>query len=460
MLIRQAAQSPMYRPDADPHPLPAFYAGFAPPAPLTQSLTGTARANVVVIGAGFTGLSTALHLAERGISTCVLEAKTIGWGASSRNFGQVVPYFKHDQDHVRRHFGNERGERLIAAAGAGPDLVFSLIERHAMACGAERKGLIFAAHSRAGRRALEQRTEFWRARGAPVEMVEGKAAEALIGSRYYEACSLDRRGGTINPLGYVRGLAAAAIKAGARICTDTPAIAVEKRGSLWRIATPSGEVTADAVVLASNAYTSERLWPALRQSIIPMRAYQFVSRPLSENLRRTVLPQGQPLTDTRHLFSGARLHPHGRLQASGDGPAFRIGGEADFRKVNRRMGETFPQLGTLDWEFRWAGWVAVTYDQYPHLHELASGLWAGLGYSGRGIALATMMGREIAAHITRSDAQTTALPVTPLRPRLLTRFARPLVGSLLAYYRLADARHDRHLIAINRTRRKFDHSGR
>jgi glycine/D-amino acid oxidase-like deaminating enzyme len=397
---------------------------------------------VAVIGAGFTGISTALHLAQHGIDTIVLEAKAIGWGASSRNFGQVVPYFKHDQDHVVRHYGIERGERMIAAVAAGPDLVFSLIERHAIACNPDRKGLIFAAHSAAARIGLERRAEFWRSRGAPVEMFEHDAAASLIGSQYYEACSLDRRGGTINPLAYVRGLAAAAIKAGARIFTETPASSLERVGSGWRILTPAGEIAADTVVLASNAYTQAHLWPGLRESIIPMRAYQFVSRPLGENLRRSVLPQGQPLTDTRHLFSGVRLHPDGRLQASVDGPAFRVGGSGNLDKTSRRIAETFPQLGALQWEFAWAGWVAMTYDQYPHLHQLGPGLWAGLGYSGRGIALATMMGSEIAARIAGRDEATLALPTVPLRPRAITRLARPLVGALLAFYRYSDARSD------------------
>jgi glycine/D-amino acid oxidase-like deaminating enzyme len=126
------------------------------------------------------------------------------------------------------------------------------------------------------------------------------------------------------------------------------------------------------------------------------------------------------------------------LQASADGPAFDSTGEPAVSKLTRRLATLFPQLGTLDWEYRWAGWVAMTYDRYPHLHALAPGLWAGLGYSGRGIGLATLMGREIAARIAGTAEQDLALPVTPLKPRRATRFAKPLVGSLLAYHRIRD----------------------
>jgi len=428
-----------YSPTEDTCPISGLYAATAPPAPPTQSLEDTRRVAVAIVGAGFTGLSTALHLAERGIAPLVIEAKEIGWGASSRNFGQVVPYFKHDQDHVLRHFGSELGERLIAAASNAPDLVFSLIERHKISCNPVRKGLIFAAHSPAARAALEQRTKFWQRRGAPVEMLDGRNAEALIGSPFYPACSLDRRGGTINPLAYVRGLASAAIKAGGTIVTQTRVLGLDRAGKQWRLRTPRGEVVADAVVLATNAYTEDRLWPGLRESVIPMRAYQLASRPLSENLRRSVLPQGQPLTDTRPLFSGVRLHDDGRLQASADGPAFDHEGAAAAAKLSRRLQLIFPQLGSLEWEFRWAGWVAMTYDRYPHLHALAPGLWAGLGYSGRGIGLATLMGRDIAARIAGAADEDLAFPMTPLIPRRITRIAKPLVSSLMAYYRLRDA---------------------
>ncbi|HYC14963.1 MAG TPA: FAD-binding oxidoreductase, partial [Stellaceae bacterium] len=344
----------MSSPSEDPAEPSPLYRALAPPEPDCTLLEGAATADVVVVGAGFTGISTALHLAERGIHATVLEAKRIGWGASGRNFGQVVPYFKHDQADVLRHFGPERGERLIAAAGSAPDLVFSMIERHRIECAADRKGLIFAAHSPAGQRSLEARTQFWRERGAPVEMHSGAEAERFIGSPHYAALSLDRRGGTINPMAYVRGLASAAIARGATIHAESPVLRLERDGARWRLTLPRGEVVAGSVVLATNAYTDRGLWPGLRESIIPMRSYQNLTRPLGENLRRTILPQGQPLTDTRVLFSGVRMHPDGRLQASADGPAFSAAGKPSLAKLERRLREIFPQLGPFEWEQHWS----------------------------------------------------------------------------------------------------------
>ena len=432
----------MVQPIEDPSPVSPFYRSYAPPAPPTEPLAGEGKTEVAVIGAGFTGISTALHLAEAGVAVTVIEAKEIGAGASSRNFGQIVPYLKHDQDAVLAHFGPEPGERLIAATGEGPGFVFRLIERHGIACSAVRKGLIFAAHAPAGEAALRRRTEFWQKRDQPVEMYGVRETAALIGSDFYAAASLDRRGGTINPLAYVRGLTAAAIAAGAVVHSESRVWLIERAGKAWRVMTDGGTLLADSVVIATNAYTG-KLWPGLDDSIIPMRSYQFASKPLGPNVRKTILPQGQPMIDTRRLFSGVRLHPDGRLQASCDGPAFTIEGRPNIVKLARRMARLFPQLGPIEWEHRWSGWVAMTYDQYPHLHELAPGLWAGLGYSGRGIALATMMGRDIARRITGTGTADLVFPVTPLEPRRLTRLARPLVGSLMAWYRMRDALDDR-----------------
>ncbi len=161
-----------------------------------------------------------MHLAEAGVDVAVLEANEIGWGASGRAFGQVVPYLKLGHTAILRHYGAERGQRMIDAVAAGPDLVFELINRHGIECWPVRTGLIFAAHSAAGRRDLEHRTAYWQNRGAPVEMLHGTRCAEAIGSPLYQAASLDRRGGNINPFAYARGLAHAAVAAGAVIHTQ------------------------------------------------------------------------------------------------------------------------------------------------------------------------------------------------------------------------------------------------
>jgi glycine/D-amino acid oxidase-like deaminating enzyme len=451
----------MYEPSSDQAAPPAIYARHAPAAPASLPLAEAGRisgrripanhisgnhvsgnhVSAAVIGGGFTGLSAALHLAEAGVDVAVLEAKQIGWGASGRAFGQVVPYLKQDHPAILRHYGAERGQRVVDAVADGPSLVFDLIERHRIDCWPVHTGLIFAAHSPAGQRALAKRTAYWQQRGAPVELLEGRACAELIGSHRYPTASLDRRGGHINPLAYARGLAHAAMAAGATLHTETPVRALHRDGAHWVLDTAQGRLSADTVVMATNAYTGALL-PRLRGSIIPMRGHGFVTEPLSDNVRGSILPARQSLTDTRHLFSAVRLLPDGRLHVSTYGPAFGPEHAPDWRLADARVRRLFPQVGAPRWSEAWSGWVAMTPEHFPRLHELAPGLFAGLAYNGRGIAAATMMGRDLATLVRGGGEAVTVFPLTPLRPLPWHRAAPVLVRALVQAYRVQDMYHE------------------
>jgi len=421
----------------DPTPVPATYAGSAPPALRAPPLAERIRADVVIVGGGYTGLSTALHLAEAGVGAVVLEAREVGWGGSGRAFGQVVPYAKHGHDHVLATFGPERGERLIDALAGGPDLVFALIAKHAIACDAAKQGLLFAAHTPKAAAALEAQARFWQARGAPVALETDAAAELLTGSRYYPAVLHEPRGGTLNPLAYARGLARAALAVGARLFEDSRAVAIARADARWTVTTERGAVEAEHVVLATDAYTDD-LWPGLRRSIIPLRGYSLTSALLTDNLRRTVLPGGQSLTDTRRLYSGIRVRADGRLQVSVDGPPFDMRAAPPVAKAAQRIRQVYPQLGALAWEGWSAGWVGMTADQYPHMHALAQGVIAAVGLNGRGIAFGTLLGREAARRVLGRPEHELILPLTRLQPLAVKPVAPLAVGALLALYRALD----------------------
>ena len=393
------------------------------------------RAEVAVIGGGYTGCSAALYLAERGVDTVLLEALEPGFGASGRNGGQVIPSFKFDPDEVADRYGPILAETLLETVGGSADLVFSLIEKHRIDCGARRTGWIQAASSASELATAARRVSLWRRRGASVEELDAGAIAGLTGTLRYGGGWIDRRAGNIQPLSYCLGLARAANGAGARLYQSSQVFSMDPHGSGWRLTTPGGHVLAERVIIATNAYT-DALWPGLRQSVIPLHSVQVATEPLAEPLRRQILPGGQSVATMGRIVTYFRLDRDGRLVIGTRGPSRDHLRERDTRSLKAAARSLFPQLRSVAFEFEWTGRVAMTADHLPHLHELAQGVYAGLGYNGRGIAMATVMGRALAQRaVDSSDAH---YPVTPLKPMRFHTFHRPVVQGLVAYYRLRD----------------------
>src|SRR5215469_15702981 len=292
--------------------LQSLWSVTAPPGPVCSPLTGALRAQAAVIGAGYTGLSAALHLAAAGREVVVLEATDIGERASGLNGGQVIPGVKQDPDALERLLGPYAGGRLVATAGAGPDLVFELIARHGIECEAKRAGWIQPATSEAALAQLARRVEQWLRRGAPVSLLSRGEVLQLTGSALYCGGLLDRRGGTVQPLAYVRGLAQALIRAGGHVYTHTPALRLGRLTRAWNIETPQGSVIAPVVIIATDAYTGE-LNEELRRTVVPVPSFQVATAPIPAELRSTILPEGQAASDTWHLLRYFRLDGTGRL---------------------------------------------------------------------------------------------------------------------------------------------------
>jgi len=423
----------------EPFPLaPSLWAATATPAPPAPPLEESTSADVCIVGGGFAGLSTALHLAERGIRALVLEAREPGWGASGRNGGQVIPGLKYDPDEIVAMFGAERGQRLIEFAGGTADIVFQLIEKHRMDVPRTRNGWIQGAHTAAAVELVRSRAEQWSRLGAPVQFLDKPAADRLLGTDKYLGGWLDRRGGAIQPLSYARGLAKAALDAGARIHGETPATRLVRAGARWSVQTGRGAtVTADRVVICTNGYTGE-LWPKLRQTAIAVNSYQVATEPLGDNLQRSVLPEGHVLSDTRQLLLYFRRDHQGRLIMGGRGPFREPKGEGDWAHLVRVIQKMFPQLAGVPIAFRWCGRIAVTRDHLPHLHEPAPGLLIDMGCQGRGIGLQTAVGKAMAEYIATSNAAALPLPFTPIEPIPFHALQRLYVGALVAWYRLTD----------------------
>ncbi|HMK79814.1 MAG TPA: FAD-binding oxidoreductase [Xanthobacteraceae bacterium] len=413
---------------------PALYGAAGVEAPVGGAARWSDRLDVAIVGGGVTGLWTAYHLALQGARVGVLEARGIGSGASGRAFGQLVPFLKHDPRKVIADYGAERGERLAHAVAAAPTEISGFLEKYQITCAATRSGLLCGALNEAGRRSLEETA----AAEPGARMLYGADAAEIIGSDYYQAVYLDPRGFHLDPLAYTRGLARVASAHGALLYPDTRVEKIARAGSQWEIGCGARRLVADKVVIATNAY-SGRLWPSLARSMVPFLIRGAVTEPLPAEAFARILPQGQPLTDTRRLYSGVRKFG-GRLHISIPGASFRPGAPDAQESVRKRLAELYPWLRTPRVVESWSGWIALTTDQYPRLLKLADGVFAGIGCNGRGLALASILGRDLAALARGGDESATTFPLTRPRPFPLHDAAAAVVAATVATKRWLDRR--------------------
>lgn len=394
---------------------PSLYVDTAIPAPPTPPLEGLAEADVCIVGAGITGLSTALRLAESGTRVVVIDAREPGWGASGRNGGQVNPGLKYDPDQVERDFGPEMGGRMLNLAYGAPDALFDLVRRHQISCEARREGTLRAAIGAKAAAEAERSAEQGLRRGWPVSFADAGETAALTGTRRYTAAMLDARGGDLQPLSYSRGLARAAMDQGARIHGGTPAIKLTRHEGAWKVQTPRGEVRAQHVVLATNGYT-DNLWPELRRSIVPVFSSIAASAPLTEDAARAIMPRRSAVYELGRITVYYRMDRQNRLVIGGRGPQAPINDTTPIRWITQYAAKLWPQLRDVAWTHGWNGQIAVTPDHYPHLHEPAPGLIAALGYNGRGVAMATAMGGQVARRLLGAMPEQLDMPMTSIRP--------------------------------------------
>ncbi len=395
--------------------------------------------DLVIVGAGFQGLSTALAAARNGLVVRVVEARDIGEGASGLNGGQVIPGLKYDPEWLIARFGEEKGERLIDFASRTADAVFDLIEGEGLDVEYLRNGWIQAAHTHTAMDNAEERTTQWSARGADVTLLNASDIALMTGAHGYLGGWLDRRAGVINPLAFVCELARLAIAAGARIATNETVTDLRQESGAWTVLLSGGHsISARAVLVATNAY-SGRLVPGLAQSIVPLHSFQIATAPLSEAQQEIILPHGQAVSDSRRILVYYRKSPDGRLVLGGRGRMSEPQGEEDWDHLRRAMLRIFPDLAGIPVERRWFGRVALTPDHLPHVHEPEKGLLMVAGCQGRGVGLMTAMGPHLATYIETGDRAVLPLPVSAIHPIPLHSLRQIGVAAAIAWYRLLDS---------------------
>lgn len=422
---------------------PSLWAAVTPPGPDLPMLRGAESAEAVVIGAGFTGLSAAIHLREAGVPVTLVEAMEPGWGASGRNNGQVIPTLsRHDPAAlVARH--GEAGERFVGVLRDSAALLFDLVRRHGIAAEAEQTGWLQPVHSPGRMKIAERRVKEWGGRGAPVELVDRGRMRDLLGSDAWFGGWLNRSGGHVNPLALARGMARAAQALGARIFARSPAMRISHRDGRWVVTTEGGTVTARALVLASNAHTGEfsrDLAPDVAREMVPTLAWQLATQPVSHNIAATVMPGRHAVSDTHGELYFARWDARGRL-VTGGALAVQLDQARRLRPlIAARLQRLWPQLGELRFDHVWSGRLSMTPDRFPKLHRLGPDGYAWTGCNGRAVALSVALGREFARAVQGVPEAELGLPFTAPRPIPLHGLARRVAPLMLNLYRWRDAR--------------------
>ncbi|MGE0335446.1 MAG: NAD(P)/FAD-dependent oxidoreductase [Gammaproteobacteria bacterium] len=401
------------------------------------ALDGTVRCDVCVVGGGIAGCAAALHLAERGYDVVLLEAERIGWGASGRSGGQVIFGFARDIDRMVELVGAPDARRLWDMSLAGVDLVKSLIARHGIACD-WRDGQCHVAikprhvtELREWQRLLEGTYDY------PLEFLDAAALRAVLASPRYRAGLYDARGGHLHPLNYTRGLALAAVRAGARLFEDSRVTACRLEG-LPEARTARGTVRARSLVFAGNAYLN-RLVPPLADRIMPVGTYIAATAPLGAARARALITNDMAVSDLNFVLDYFRLSADHRLLFGGRVSYSTVPPPNLHATMRARIRRVFPDLAAVPLEYAWGGYVDITLNRAPDFGRLAPDVYYVQGFSGHGLALAGLAGQLVAEAVAGTQERFDVFARIPHREfpggRLL-RVPALLLGTL--YYRLRD----------------------
>ncbi len=358
------------------------------------------EADLAVVGGGFAGLSIALEAARRGLSVVLLEAGRVGNGASGRNGGFAVPTFPGalTPAAVSARLGRKKGEALSALVTEGPTLLKGEVERYQIACDAEQNGWIQPAHSEKALAKVRAVYEGWRAFGADVAWLDREAVTQATGAGCYLGGWRRANGMMVNPLALARGFARAAANEGAAVLEESPVTAVGRDGGRPVVEANGHRVTAKSVAIATNGYT-DALVGEVDRSVIPIHLFHTVTKPLAEDVRAAIMPDRVCFTDIRKSGGFGRYDRDGRLISGG--AVFALGDRrrAGLAHVRRRMRQIFPSLPDVEVETYWEGWCALTPEFLPRVQVLAPGVYSLLGFSTRGVALASNAGRRLGAFL-------------------------------------------------------------
>lgn len=356
-------------------------------------------ADICIVGAGYTGLSSALHLAERGYSVMVIEAESVGFGASGRNGGHVGIGQRKDQYYLEKQFGQDIARGLWDMGLEAVETVKQLIEKHQIDCDLK-QGILHLAHRRKYCSELEEEVEHLRDQYQfeQMEYIEAGALPNFLDSQAYYGAQWDKASLHLHPLKYLQGLAEAAASAGVTIHEHSRVLSYSE-GSSIQVCTAGGTVTAKELVLACNGYI-EKLEPRINGYIMPINNFVLATEPLSDALAEAVSAQDTAMQDTRFVINYWKLSADNRL-IFGGGENYRRGFPSDIKGFARKyMLQIYPQLENTQIDYGWGGTLAITLNRMPHFGRIGDNIWHLQGYSGHGVPTATFAGKLIAEAIS------------------------------------------------------------
>lgn len=415
----------------------SYYAATANDIRLRPTINEHIEADVCVIGAGYTGLSSALHLAEQGFKVVVLEAHRIGWGASGRNGGQMVSSYSRDVDVIEAKYGQELAKTLGSMAFEGADIIRQRIDQYQIQCD-YRPGNLFAAFNARQQQELIETQERWARYGNNnMTLIEGDDVQQYVNSEAYHSILIDHHGGHIHPLNLALGEARAIEQLGGQIFEQSAVIALE-RSEKPVIKTAHGQVTANTVVLAGNAYLGG-LVPELASKTMPCGTQIVTTEVLGEELANSLIPSGMAVEDCNYKLNYYRTTADHRLLFGG-GVTYGGGDPASIEGFLRpHIEKVFPQIKGVKIEYRWGGDFLLTLSRLPMFGRLTPNIYYAQGYSGHGVCTTHLAGKLIAEAVTADSSRFDAfasLPHLPFPGGRLFRVPYTAIGAL--YYGLRD----------------------
>ena len=401
-----------------------------------QPLKGAQSADICVVGGGFTGISTALHLVERGYKVAVVEANKVGWGASGRNGGQMIGGIS-GEERLAKPLGEE-GERILwDMRWAGHQIIRDRVSTYNIDCDLK-SGYADVAIKPRHVRALEAEYEYLQKNNFPHEysLLSKQETQDLLGTSAYMGALVNMGNGHLHPLNLCRGEAKAAMSLGATIYEQSPVLKIE-RGKKAKVVTEHGSVTADSVVIAGNAY--HFIERKLRGRLFPVNSFIVASEPLSDDLVRQINPRDLAVCDPNYILTYFRLSADKRLLFGGRFTYFGSDPEVIKKNLTPRLLKIWPQLANTKFDFGWGGTIGVTANRVPQMGKLAPNIFYSQGYSGHGVNVTHLAGQIMAEAVggtmERYDIFANIKPLTIPGQHI---FRRQMVALGMLYYKLVD----------------------